>query len=79
VLRVPAHQDPHVDVPNAAHGQAPRFSIARLGLAPVAGNEQSVWFATPSCSCSPGVVTQRVAWLTASLGEVMCLDERPTG
>ena len=124
------HSEVHVNIPAADLQRARSFYMDKLGLTPVAEDEQSVRFATPSGSWfqvyetstagtgkhtiaqwdvedlsaavaqltdvgvsfehydMPGaswdgniadVGGQRVAWFNDSEGNVMCLDERPTG
>ena len=125
-----ANSEVHVNVPAADLQRARAFYTEKLGLTPVAEDEQTVRFATPSGSWFqvyettyagtgkhtvaqwdvedlsvtvprlsdagvhfehydlPGVTWdghiadiggQRVAWFLDSEGNVMCLDERPTG
>jgi len=130
VVRVLAHSEVHANVPAADLKRARAFYVDKLGLSPLAEDEQTVRFSTPSCSWfqlyetsfagtgkhtiaqwdvddlsavvhrlseagvtfehydMPGVTWdgeiadvggQRTAWFTDSEGNVMCLDERPSG
>jgi catechol 2,3-dioxygenase-like lactoylglutathione lyase family enzyme len=125
-----AHSEVHANVPAADLKRARTFYVETLGLTPVAEDEWTIRFTTPSGSWfqlyetayagtgkhtiaqwdvedlatevarlseagvgfehydMPGVTWdgpiadlggQRVAWFTDSEGNVMCLDERPSG
>ena len=125
-----AHSEVHANVPAANVKRARAFYVDKLGLSPIAEDEQTIRFSTPSGSWfqvyetssagtgkhtiaqwdvddlpavvqklsevgvtfehydMPGVTWdgeiadvggQRTAWFTDSEGNVMCLDERPSG